>query len=100
LNRETGKFETADFEHQVRLTLQNVESVLTAAGCRLNDVVKVNVHLQNINDFDRLNAIYQQFFEPPQPARTTVQSVLVAGISVEIDAIAVRGCSGSEGMSK
>jgi 2-iminobutanoate/2-iminopropanoate deaminase len=91
-NPETEKFETFDFDHQVALTIRNVERVLLAAGSSLDDVVKVTVHLQNINDFDRMNTVYRSLFRAPHPARTTVQSVLVAGISVEIDAIAVRGC--------
>jgi 2-iminobutanoate/2-iminopropanoate deaminase len=91
-NLETEEFETFDFDHQVALTIRNVERVLLGAGSSLDDVVKVTVHLQNINDFDRMNVVYESLFLAPRPARTTVQSVLVAGISVEIDAIAVRGC--------
>ncbi len=94
VNQATGKFEIGDFEHEVNLTLQNVAAVLAAADCTLDDVVKVSVHLQNINDFERFNAIYRTYFSHPRPARTTVQSVLMLGISVEVDAIAVRGCSG------
>jgi 2-iminobutanoate/2-iminopropanoate deaminase len=67
--------------------------VLAGAGATLADVVKVSIHLQNINDFARMNAVYEKFFPEPRPARTTVQSVLTAGISIEIDAIAIRGCS-------
>jgi hypothetical protein len=50
-------------------------------------VVKVDIHLQNIDDFARMDAIYERFFAEPRPARTTAQSVLMAGISVEIDAV-------------
>lgn len=96
LNHETGKFENLDIEHQTCLTLRNVQQILAEAGCSLSDVVKVSVHLQNINDFSKFNAIYQEFFTNPYPTRTTVQSVLGAGISIEIDAIAVRGCGLSE----
>jgi len=91
-NSDTNRFETSDFEHQVELTLRNVERILIKAGASLGDVVKVTVHLQNINDFTSMNAVYKKFFPDPRPARTTVQSVLMAGISVEIDAIAICGC--------
>ena len=94
LNPETMQFENRDIEHQTRLTLENVRRVLQAADCTMADVVKATVHLQNINDFAAFNAAYESFFEAPQPARTTVQSVLGAGISVEIDVIAMRGCGG------
>jgi 2-iminobutanoate/2-iminopropanoate deaminase len=94
LNPETKEFEVHDFEREVELTLSNVERVLVSAGASLRDVVKVTVHLQNINDFMRMNTVYERYFPEPRPARTTVQSVLMSGISVEIDAIAVRGCGG------
>ena len=84
------RLETGNFEREVELTLRNIQQVLSAAGASLRDVAKVTVYLQNINDFARMNAIYEQFFTEPRPARTTVQTVLMAGISVEIDAIAIR----------
>jgi len=76
-------------EEQTTLTLQNVQRVLKAAGADMDDCVKVSVHLLNIKDFDRFNAIYKTFFKAPYPARTTVQSGLWSNILVEIDAIAV-----------
>ena len=61
---------------------------LAAAGATLADVVRVNVHLASIADFDEFNAVYADVFaEEPRPARTTVGSEL-AGILVEIDCIA------------
>jgi 2-iminobutanoate/2-iminopropanoate deaminase len=57
----------------------------------MDDCVKVTAHLLNINDFDRYNAVYREFFSKPYPARTTVQSGLWNGMLVEIDAIAVFG---------
>ena len=72
---------------QTRRVLQNVRSVLEAAGCTLADVVKVNVYLADLRDFDTFNAVYREFFSEPYPARTTVGSSL-RGILVEIDVIA------------
>jgi 2-iminobutanoate/2-iminopropanoate deaminase len=57
----------------------------------------ITAHLQNINDFARFNAVYEDLIPEPQPARTTVQSVLGAGISIEIDAIAIRRCGLKKG---
>src|SRR5437764_9825798 len=37
-------------------TLTQVQKILTAAGCSLNDVVKSTVHLADIKEFDRYNA--------------------------------------------
>ncbi|EEF56989.1 RidA family protein [Pedosphaera parvula] len=77
-------------EEETKLTLTHVATILKAAGCSLNDVVKSTVHLSDINEFDRFNATYKEFFKDVAvlPARTTVQSVLWSNIKVEIDVIA------------
>ncbi|MCI0335418.1 MAG: RidA family protein [Planctomycetes bacterium] len=80
------------FEDQLELTFSNVDAVLRAAGCTLDDCVKVNVYLSTMSNFDALNTIYRQKFTAPFPVRTTVQAELWGQIQVEIDVIAVRGC--------
>src|SRR5215468_6591729 len=77
-------------EDETLYTLNQVKKILEAAGCTLNDVVKSTVHLADMEDFDRYNAVYKQFFKDVVvlPARTTVQSVLWNSIKVEIDAVA------------
>ena len=74
---------------QTRQVLRNVEATLVAAGLTLDDVVKTTVHLADLADFAEFNVAYGEFFGEPQPARTTVGSVL-AGIKVEIDVVAGR----------
>lgn len=85
---KTGKFDLGDIEHETHLTLHNVKRICEAAGCTLDDIVKCTVHLSDIKDFDRYNAVYAGYFKNIKPARTTVQSVLAQGIKVEIDAVA------------
>jgi 2-iminobutanoate/2-iminopropanoate deaminase len=77
-------------EEETLYTLLQVQKILTAAGCSLNDVVKSTVHLADIKEFDRYNAVYKSFFKDVSilPARTTVQSVLWNDIKVEIDVVA------------
>lgn len=93
IDPKTKKIVGTTIEEQVEVTLQNVERILQAAGCTLNDSVKSTVHLLNIADFDRFNVAYRKFFKEPYPARTTVESVLWNGILVEIDVIAVKGAA-------
>ncbi len=95
LDFQTMQFELGDVADETRLTIRNVAAVLAEADCTLNDVVKATIHLARIDDFAVFNRVYQEFFETPYPARTTVQSVLGSGISVEIDVIAIRGCGQS-----
>ena len=90
LDPDTGQVVEGEIEEQVRRTLQNVQAVLEAGGASMADVVKATVHLADIADFPRFNAVYSEFFPDPRPARTTVQSVL-PGIRVEIDVVAYVG---------
>ena len=77
-------------EEETLFTLNQVRKILEAAGCTLNDVVKSTVHLADIEEFDRFNATYKEFFKAVAvlPARTTVQSLLWNSIKVEIDVVA------------
>jgi 2-iminobutanoate/2-iminopropanoate deaminase len=87
LDPATGTIVGGTIEEQVRRTLENVRAVLEAVGATMADSVKVQVHLADIRDFARFNAVYAEFFPDPRPARTTVESGL-EGILVEIDAVA------------
>jgi 2-iminobutanoate/2-iminopropanoate deaminase len=86
----TQQFVYGTFDEQVTLTLRNLRSIVEAAGGSLANAVKVNVFLRDMANFDRLNAIYPDFFPEPHPARTTCQSAL-PGFEVEIDCIVALG---------
>jgi len=85
---KTSKFVLGTIEEETQRTLDNIQAILAAAGVSLDDVVKTTVHLKDITEFDRYNAVYATYFTGVRPARTTVQSVLAEGIRVEIDCIA------------
>ena len=88
LDLKTGQVVGTTIEEQTRLTLQNIEKILHAGGCTKADVVKCACHLADIQDFQRFNKTYAEFFGAGVlPARTTVQSGM-SGILVEIDAVA------------
>src|SRR6267378_5297087 len=86
---KTGQPVRGTIEEETRYTLNQIKRILEAAGCTLNDVVKSTVHLADIGEFDRYNTVYRNFFKEVAilPARTTVQSVLWNGITVEIDVV-------------
>jgi 2-iminobutanoate/2-iminopropanoate deaminase len=75
-------------EFQSHQVLRNIRSILEAAGCGMDDVVRVTAHLADIRDIGIFNLVYAEYFTPPYPVRTTVGSQL-QGILVEVDAIAV-----------
>jgi 2-iminobutanoate/2-iminopropanoate deaminase len=84
----TSTFISGSIEEETGRTLDNIRSILQAAGGSMEDVVKCTVHLADIGDFDLFNKTYAGYFTGIKPARTTVQSVLAEGVKVEIDCIA------------
>lgn len=93
IDPKTAQVVRGTIEEETKLVLTHIERILKAAGCTLSDVVKSTVHLTDIKEFDRFNAVYKEFFKnaTPLPARTTVQSVLWNNIKVEIDVVARKG---------
>ena len=90
----TGTLVAGGTAEQTRQVLANLEACLGAAGCTFDDVVKVNVFLVDLADFEEFNEVYRAAFTEPYPVRTTVQVGLPGGIRVEIEAVARLG-SGS-----
>ena len=79
----------SDFDAEVRQSLDNIGAVLRAAGMSQADVVSVQVYLKDARNFQRMNAVYTNYFKDPRPTRTTV---VVAGLvgpgNIEITATA------------
>lgn len=74
---------------QTRQVIENLASVLEAAGSSLEDVVRSTVYLSDIKYFAEMNAVYEKLMPEPYPARTTIGTQL-RGILVEIDVIAIK----------
>lgn len=91
LDPATGKILDAPFADQVRLTLDNVEAVLSAAGTSLAKAVKVTIFVTDMTKFGELNEIYKTFFQADPPARSCIEvSRLPFDSPVEIEAIALK----------
>ena len=70
---ETGEVTGIDdVRAQTIQTLKNVESVLTEGGATRDDVLKCNVYLKDISDFQTMNEEFAKFFPNNPPACTTV----------------------------
>ena len=76
-----------DIVEQTRNTLNNIKSILEASGSGMDKVLKVNVYLSDIQDYDNFNKTYQEYFKPPFPVRTTIGCNLF-DIKIEVDVIA------------
>lgn len=85
---ETGQVPDGGIDAQTRQTLRALSQLLDATGASLGDVVKVTVHLADLErDFQGFDRAYRDFFVNDRPVRTTVGSEL-SGILVEIDVVA------------
>jgi 2-iminobutanoate/2-iminopropanoate deaminase len=90
LNPDTRQIIEGDARQQTERALQNLASILEAAGSSLNKVVRCGVFLKNMSDFEAMNDVYGKIFGPHPPARTTVEAARLPKESlVEIDAIAL-----------
>ena len=89
LDPNTGAIAGADAPAQADRALQNIAAIMTAAGGRLDQVVRVTVYLTDMNDFAAVNKVYARYFPAGYPARSCVEvSRLPLGELVEIDALA------------
>lgn len=90
LDPATGHLVDGDIEIQIRRVMENLRAVLRAAGADLSHVLRTGIYLTDLDDFQRANAVYAEFFpDEPQPARSTVQvAALPLGARVEVDCIA------------
>ncbi len=74
---------------QAQQALNNIKSILTAAGSSMDKIVRVGIFMTDLADFVPVNEVYATFFQDAPPARATVQvAALPKGAKIEIDAIA------------
>lgn len=85
---ETMALVEGPIEPQIRRVFDNLAAVAEAAGGSLQDVVKLNVFLPDLNNFAMVNQVMADYFEQPYPARAAVGvAALPKGADVEMDAI-------------
>jgi len=84
-NKPTG----GGIQAETKQTLENMKSVLEAAGYALSDVVKCNVYLTDQDEWGQMNEVYKTFFPKDPPARAAVEvGKMAEGLHLEIDCIA------------
>jgi reactive intermediate/imine deaminase len=85
---ETMTVIEGDFATQVRRVFDNLTAVAKSSGGSLQDVVKLNIYMTDLNYFGTVNEIMAEYFEQPYPARAAVGvASLPKGVPVEMDAI-------------
>jgi reactive intermediate/imine deaminase len=88
LDPATMKLVDGDIASQVHRVFRNLRAVCEAAGGSLDGIVKLNVYLTDLGNFATVNAIMQEYFAEPYPARAAVGVVaLPLGAEVEMEAV-------------
>ena len=88
LNPETMEVEDASFEESALRVISNLENICKEAGASLDDIVKLNIYLLDLENFASLNKIMEEKFSQPFPARATVEVAgLPKDVMIEMDAI-------------
>jgi 2-iminobutanoate/2-iminopropanoate deaminase len=91
LDPASGMLVEGGIEFETRRALQNLGEVLAAAGVDFIDVIRTTIYMVDLAEFETVNRIYGEHFEPPYPARSTVQvAALPRKARIEIDAIAMK----------
>ena len=89
IDYKTGKIVSSDIAEQTAQSLRNLTDILAACGATLGDVVKANVYLTDINDYQRVNEVYLAHMGTHRPARCCVGvATLPAEEKMKIEMIA------------
>ncbi len=88
---ETGSAAGGTTASETRRILENLRTILEAAGSSLDRVVKVNVLLASMLEAPNMNEVYARFFPEPPPARTVCGARLPGGVKVMIECTALAG---------
>ena len=83
----------ADTEGQVRNVLENIKTIVQAAGLTMENVVYTQVYLTVYSDEGPLNHVFKQYFPKEPPARSTIGVAKLPGTPLEISAVAIRDLS-------
>jgi 2-iminobutanoate/2-iminopropanoate deaminase len=89
LDPKSGQLRAGEIEEETEQTIKNITAILQAGGLNLENVIKTTVYLSDLNNFKRMNQVYEKYFSTNKPARACVQvAALPKGAKIEIDAIA------------
>ena len=80
----------SDFDAQATQALENIKAIVVAAGLSMEHVVYVQVYLEDVSNYERLNKIFAKYFPRTPPARAVLGVARVPQSPIEITAVAVR----------
>ncbi len=88
LDPDSGKLVDGDIVAQANRVFLNLQAIAKAAGGSLDNAVKINISLTNLDNFAHVNEVMAEFFAEPYPARACVQvAALPRGAAIEVEAV-------------
>ena len=82
----------AGIDNQIEMVFKNINEILKEANMDFSNIIKLNILLDNLENFEKVNQIMSRLFEEPYPARAAYEvSKLPKNSSVEIETIAYQG---------
>ena len=91
INPQTGELVTGSVEEQAEQAFTNLKALIEASGSSMDKVVKTVVFIKNMDDFGKINAIYEKYFTEPYPARSCVEVArLPKDVALEVEAITLK----------
>ncbi|MDO5046647.1 RidA family protein [Campylobacter sp.] len=89
--KPNGEFAADNVIEQAKQSMRNLEAILKEAQMSFENVVKTTIFLADIDDFAKVNEVYEEYFNGNFPARSTVAvKTLPKNALVEIEAIAIK----------
>ena len=77
-----------DINDHIKQVLSNIKAIVQESGGLMNDIVKINVYLKDLEHFQNVNSAMESFFDEPFPSRAAVEvSRLPKDVSIEMYAI-------------
>ncbi|MBJ2125901.1 reactive intermediate/imine deaminase [Flavobacterium sp. IB48] len=91
---ENNQIVGSGIKEQATQCLNNIKAIVESIDHKMDDIVKINIQLKNIEDLDAVNEIYTSFFSGDLPARTIIGvSAIPVDALIQVDAVV----SNSEG---
>ncbi len=80
-----------DIEVQTKQVCENIKAAVEAAGGKMDDIVRVDVYVRNMEHFEQIHKVRREYFKAPAPASTMVEICKMTSPDylIEINAIAV-----------
>tara|TARA_Y100000992_G_C21119195_1_gene421034 strand:+ start:146 stop:523 length:378 start_codon:yes stop_codon:yes gene_type:complete len=89
IDPKTGILDTSSIENETLQILKNIDALLEAGNLKRDNILKCSIFLKDMNDFNKINVIYESFFNKPYPSRETVEVArLPKDANIEISFIA------------